>query len=47
MMPVSPAMEPTDRSMPPVRITKVMPTATIPTTTDWSRMLKMLDRVRK
>ena len=44
MMPVSPATEPTDRSMPPVRITKVMPIATMPTTTDWSRRLKILDR---
>ncbi len=33
--------------MPPVRITKVMPTATMPITTDWSRILKMFDLVRK
>ena len=46
-MPVRPATEPTDRSMPPVRITKVMPTDTMPITTDWSSMLKTLDRVRK
>ncbi len=47
MMPVSPKTAPTLRSMPPVRMTKVMPTATMPMTTDWSRMLKMLRSVRK
>ena len=47
MMPVNPATDPTERSIPPVRITKVMPTDTMPITTDWSSMLKMLERVRK
>ena len=34
MTPVRPTTEPTERSMPPVRITKVMPIAMMPVTTD-------------
>ena len=34
MIPVAPESEPTDRSMPPIRITKVWPIATIPVITD-------------
>ena len=45
--PVNPATDPTDRSMPPVRMTNVMPTDTMPITTDWSSTLKTFDRVRK
>ena len=47
MIPVTPAIEPTERSMPPVRMTKVMPMATMPMTTDWSSRLYRLFAVRK
>ena len=47
MTPVTPATEPTERSMPPVRMTNVIPTETMPITTDWSRMLKTFVSVRK
>ena len=47
MTPVRPTTEPTERSMPPVRITKVMPIATMPSTTDWSSRLSRLLVLRK
>ena len=39
-------IEPTDRSMPPVAITNVMPIASTPTTLAWRRTLSMLSEVR-
>ncbi len=42
MTPVRPTSEPTERSMPPVRMTKVMPIDTMPVTTDWSSRLSRL-----
>src|SRR5260221_912685 len=45
--PVQPAMDPTERSIPPIRITNVIPIATMPTTTDWSRTFSRLLDVRK
>ncbi|MCY1533226.1 hypothetical protein D9M68_685420 [compost metagenome] len=38
---------PTERSIPPMRITRVMPRAMMPSTVTWSRMLRRLLRVRK
>ncbi len=40
-------IEPTERSMPPVRITSVMPTATIPLLETWRRTLERLPGLRK
>ena len=40
-------IEPTERSMPPVAITNVMPIASTPTTEAWRRTLSMLSEVRK
>src|ERR1700674_5710474 len=45
--PVKPATEPTERSIPPINITNVIPIATMPTTTDWSRTFQRLLEVRK
>ena len=39
-------IEPTERSMPPVAITNVMPIASTPTTEAWRRTLSMLSDVR-
>ena len=39
--------EPTERSMPPMRITSVIPMATIPPTVTWSRMFSQLRTWRK
>ena len=36
--PISESIEPTDRSMPPVMITRPMPKAMMPTTAEWRRM---------
>ena len=36
------SIDPTDRSMPPVAMTKVMPTAMIPTTLAWVTIVTML-----
>ena len=47
MTPVRPTTEPTERSMPPVRITNVMPIETMPVTTDWSSRLSRLLVLRK
>ncbi len=47
MTPVRPTSEPTERSMPPVRMTKVMPIDTMPVTTDWSSRLSRLLVLRK
>ena len=38
MPPISESMEPTDRSMPPVMMTRPMPKAMMPTTAEWRRM---------
>ncbi len=46
-MPASAITAPTDRSMPPVRITKVMPTAISALIETWRRMLLMLLADRK
>ena len=43
----SASTEPTDRSMPPIRITRVMPIAITPITVIWSMTLRMLRMVRK
>ena len=45
--PAKPATEPQDRSMPPVSMMNVMPTAMMPTMDTWRRTLKMLDELRK
>ena len=41
------SMDPTDRSMPPVAMTNVIPTATTPTTLAWVRTVRRLSLVRK
>ena len=46
-MPASAATEPTDRSMPRVRITNVMPIASTPLIEVWRRTLTMLPTDRK
>ena len=45
--PLSPATDPTDRSIPAVRMTNVIPTATIATIETWTPMLNRLFEVRK
>ena len=40
-------IEPTDRSMPPVRMTSVMPTATMPLLETWRSTLDRLPGLRK
>ena len=40
-------IEPTERSMPPVRITSVIPTATIPLLETWRSTLERLPGLRK
>ena len=39
--------EPTDRSMPPMTMTRVMPMARMPSTVTWSRMLRALRTEKK
>ncbi len=46
MQPVSPSTEPTDRSMPAVRMTSSWPTAMMPKTATWRARLAMLSPVR-
>lgn len=46
-MPHTASSEPTDRSMPPVRITKVWPMARMPLMLAWRSTLMMLSGVRK
>jgi hypothetical protein len=46
-MPEKANIEPTERSMPAVRMTKVMPTARIPMKEIWRITLKMLNAERK
>ena len=46
-MPARATTEPTDRSMPRVRITKVIPMASTPLIDVWSRIFEMLPGVRK
>ena len=46
-MPAAASTEPTDRSMPPVAITNVIPIAITPTTLAWVSMFRMLSEVGK
>lgn len=43
----APISEPTEISMPPVMITIVMPTATMPFTATWRRMFKKVEAEKK
>src|SRR5581483_3986401 len=47
VIPASASTDPTDRSMPPVRITKVMPMAIRPVIDDWRTIFQMLSGARK